>query len=109
MARWADDLSDTEATSMRGLFDQLISLKPDGWSVVQGDREIIIRSADRGLGKFSVTIFHSEFRIAFFSPSRNHWDGDSHFLSTQDCAGTMLEWAEGKLEAERIRRSNNSA
>ena len=103
MARLADDLSEAEANALGALFVQLKSFKPAGWSIVQGDRELVIRPYDRGLGKFGVTIFRSRFRIAFFSPSLNHWDGDSHFDFTEDCAGPMLKWAQTKFETERAR------
>ena len=56
MARWADDPSEEERARLLALLNRLVASKPKGWSAVSGDREIILRPVERGLGKLSVTV-----------------------------------------------------
>jgi hypothetical protein len=83
----------------------LRSIRPDGWSVVQGDRELVMRPAERALGKFSVTVSPArpgfKFCLMFFSRSLNHWDGHEYYDPAQDNAAAMVDWALAKLEGER--------
>ncbi len=44
-----------EQTRLRGLYDSLRRVRPLGWSVVYGENEIVVRPADRSIGKFSIT------------------------------------------------------
>ena len=79
MARWADYPTPTQANAMQSLFQLLMATKPHGWSVVRGDRELVIRPADRTVGKFSITTFNDEFHVAFFSRQLNHWRGNRRY------------------------------
>jgi hypothetical protein len=111
MARWADNMSEIEAKVMHELYGQLISLKPNGWSVVQGDNELVMRPANRMLGKFSITISPKKsgfnYCLSFFSPSLNHWDGYEYFETSQDNE-LMLDWALNKIEVELERQNRRS-
>ena len=104
MARWADDHSEEESARLLALLKRLVASKPNGWSAVSGDREVILRPADRGLGKLSVTVSPSQsgpvFRLGFFSQSANRWDGHAHFPLSTDSAQPILEWAQSRVARE---------
>jgi hypothetical protein len=112
MARFKDELSTVEAAAMRKLFVQLKLLRPFGWPVVQGTRELILRPSDRELGKFSITVSPAQnglkFCLCFFSRSINYWDGSTYFDQTEDIANDMLNWALRELRVEQTRCDNNS-
>ena len=102
MARWADDLDEHEEQAMAAVLDRLVQLKPRNWSVVRGDREIVVRPEDRDLGKFSVTIYGSAPRLrgAFFSRSLGRWAASEHFSPDHEGAKAFLDWAEGVVASQ---------
>jgi len=104
MARWADYPSEEEKALLLALRGRLIAEKPRGWSAVCGDRELILRPADRSLGKISVSVAaprpEPACYVGFFSPSLNHWDGHEYFALSADSAGAILEWAQKRLARE---------
>jgi hypothetical protein len=80
LARWVDQLTSEEEGFLTSLFGKLKRLKPRGWSVVKGAREIVLRPADRLLGKFSVICWsRGRVYVTFFSRSANHWAGGQDF------------------------------
>lgn len=112
MARWANKLTKVEATGLHTLFDRLSSVRPDGWSVIQGDRELIVRPGDRSLGKFNVTVSSANtgfnFRLGFFSRSLNHWHGHEHYDAAQYNTSSMINWMQHMLKAEQARCGKDS-
>jgi len=104
MARWADHLSEEEEVLLLALLRRLVAEKPRGWSVIRGDRELILRPASRSVGKLSITVAVSRAEptcyVSFFSRSLNHWDGHEYFALSADSAGTILEWAQERVARE---------
>lgn len=111
MARWANELTEVEAKGLRTLFDRLSSVRPHGWSIIQGDRELIVRPRDRRLGKFNVTVSSANsgfnFRLGFFSRSLNHWHGHEHYDAAYTTS-SMINWMQQMLKAEQARCDKDS-
>lgn len=104
VARYADLLSEQEQCVMRALFRRLVASKPRGWSVVVGDRELVVRPANRLLGKVGITIVRTKpepaFCVSFFSPAVNRWSGSAYFPLSADSAGLLLDWAIARVATE---------
>jgi hypothetical protein len=109
VARFADLLTDDEKVVMAALRAELRRTKPSGWSIVGGDREIVLRPKDRRIGKFGITVVVTngtpQFSIGFFSRRRNHWLSHEHFAFAPASAPEMLGWAEATVAAEAESRS----
>jgi len=72
--------------------------------VGRGDRELVIRPADRGLGKFGITLFRPaegapNFRASFFSRRRNIWSADESFRIESDPA-VVFGWMRDLIAIE---------
>src|SRR5437879_3691113 len=90
-------LTPEEATGFRSLFEDLKRSKPQGWSVVWGDRQIIVRPEDRELGKFSLTPSTSEqVYVCFFGRPENSWTAAEHFPASGS-ATSILTWMKDRL------------
>lgn len=104
MARWADYPSAEEASALSEAFDALLRATPQGWSVVRGDRELVLRPPQRHVGKFSITAHTMDtqvvVRVAFFSQRRGHWAGQANIGNESDVAGSIMTWAEERLTFE---------
>lgn len=77
MARWADYPSSEDEAAMLSLLERLVGLKPQGWSAVRGDSEVVLRPAERGLIKCSITVSPTwpepTFAVSFHSRARSVW------------------------------------
>lgn len=102
MARFADQLTDDERIGLRALFAELRRTKPSGWSVVEGDRELVVRPTERHLGKFGITVIRSrsECAVRFFSRQRNHWIGREYFPFVSTSTAAIFAWMEATVTTE---------
>jgi hypothetical protein len=95
MPWWIEEWRPADHAAMRALLGALKQGKPRGWSVVIGQNELVLRPADRGLGRFGITRSGSNLlRIAFHDRALNHWNG-SHQVPADDpnAAAALLSWA----------------
>jgi hypothetical protein len=70
-------------------------IKPEGWSVVFGVAEIIVRPKDRTTGKFSIYLLTDEIcRVGFFSRQLNYWNKCRYFKPDVSLAASLKEWME---------------
>jgi hypothetical protein len=104
VARFADFLTDDEQAEMSALLRELRRAKPAGWSVVAGDRELVLRPKDRSVGKFGITVVkvnaEPQFSVGFFSRQGNHWRRHETFPFVSTSAAAVLSWAEETVAAE---------
>jgi hypothetical protein len=94
MARWADDLTPDEAQSLDALFHALSSTRPRGWSVVRGLRELVLRPAARGVGKFGVTILGGDIHVASHDRHRGIWTARQSWRAGPEAPPALLAWAQ---------------
>jgi len=104
MARWASELSAEDAEHMSLLFRQLLRMKPRGWAVGRGHREIVIRPPERSLGKFGITLHRPDegtpkLCAAFFSRCRNIWSERAYFAVGSEAAG-VVTWMQEVVASE---------
>jgi hypothetical protein len=94
MARWADPFNDEALNRMRPLLLELGCVKPVDWSVVWGDREIVVRPSDRSLGKYSITYSNDRgFCVGFYSKARGQWlDRQTFSAETAGSVAEILNW-----------------
>lgn len=83
------------SNDLKTLAKDLRRIKPEGWSVVLGSNEIIVRPKDRTTGKFSV-IFVADERLSvrFFSRELNYWNKSKDFNTSAFLAASLKEWME---------------
>jgi hypothetical protein len=78
---------------LKTLAKDLRRVKPEGWSVVLGSNEIIIRPKDRPTGKFSITFVRDDICSAmFFSRELNYWNKSTYFKFNTSIAVSIMEW-----------------
>ena len=82
-------------TELKTLAKDLRRIKPEGWSVVLGSNEIIVRPKDRTTGKFSISFVPNEqCCVTFFSRELNHWNKTKYFNPNVSLAGSIKDWME---------------
>jgi hypothetical protein len=78
---------------LNALADHLRQIKPQGWSVVISENEVVVRPEARGIGKFSITVVREDkFCAAFFSRELNIWNKRRYFELSQAVAVRVKEW-----------------
>ena len=86
---------------MQALLAHLTAHKPPGWSAVLGDRELVVRTSDRSVGKFRVTVSpprqEPTFCLAFFSAASGHWVDRAYFPLSVESGTAMLAWAAARV------------
>jgi len=94
------------------LFQELRRVKPAGWSVVAGDRELVLRPKDRSVGKFGITLLKvdsmAQWTVGFFSRKQNHWTERATFPLSNASADAIQRWAEQTIAAEKGNRGRES-
>jgi len=85
-----EDLSNV----LKTLAQDLRRIKPEGWSVVLGSNEIIVRPKDRTTGKFSISFGLENCSVMFFSRQLNYWNKNKYFNPNKSLAGSIKEWME---------------
>jgi len=106
MARFADYPSVEDERALKDLLTELRRLKPRRWSVILGDRELVLRPGDRQNGKVSLTVSalpHS-LSATFFSPALGIWAGSTVFPLEAASAPPVLDWANEQVGLEEQRR-----
>ncbi len=99
---------------LKRLATELRSSKPQGWSIVmrarQYDEELVVRPADRSIGKFRIAWLSGRLHVAFFSRALNHWNKWSHFNDGPNVAIELWEWmlAEAQEPTRRTDDRNES-
>jgi hypothetical protein len=95
MAWWVEEWRAPQLATMRALMREMKHRKPRGWSVVMGERELVLRPADRCLGRFGITLRQGMLRIALHDHQLNRWTG-SHEVPADapDAAVQLLSWAQ---------------
>ena len=80
-------------TDLKTLAADLRRTKPEGWSVVLGLKEIVVRPKDRTTGRFSIDFVRDGVcSAAFFSRELNYWNKRKHFNSDVSLAASLNEW-----------------
>lgn len=69
--------------------------KAEGWSVVLGSNEIIVRPKDRTAGKFSITL-GKLCCVSFFSRELNYWNKGKYFNPNVSLSASIKEWMESE-------------
>ena len=83
------------SNELKNLVKDLRRIKPEGWSVVLGSNEIIVRPKDRTTGKFSVSFVRDKVCcVMFFSRELNYWNKSKYFNLDMSLAGSIKEWME---------------
>ena len=90
------------ANDLKTLGEDLRRMKPEGWSVVLGAYEIIVRPKDRTAGKFSITL-REECCVMFFSRELNIWNKSRYFEIDVSLAASIKAWMESEA-AEPLKR-----
>ncbi len=82
-----------DPNDLKTLAKDLRRSKPEGWSVVLGLGEIIVRPKHRATGKFSIS-FHrgGVCSAAFFSRELNYWNKRKYFNSDVSLAASLNVW-----------------
>jgi hypothetical protein len=95
MPWWIEEWRAPQLTAMRALMGEMKHRKPRGWSVVMGQNELVLRPADRGLGRFGITLTRGVLRIAFHDRRLNRWKGGHEVpADAPDTAAQLLSWAQ---------------
>lgn len=94
MARWLREWARADEDVLRGLMREMMRIKPRGWSLVPGAKQVVLRPPAREIGKFTVMHLRDEFRIHFFDRSLNHWAEGATITPGPDAAAELLAWAE---------------
>lgn len=106
MPWWIEEWRPADHAAMRALMGALKEGKPRGWSVVIGQNELVLRPADRALGRFGITrTGRNHLRIAFHDRALNHWNGSHEVpVDDPDAAAELLSWARDSAVAAEERR-----
>ena len=64
---------------LKTLANYLRRIKPEGWSVVLGSDEIIVRPKDRTTGKFRIIVRDKVCSVMFLSRELNYWNKRNYF------------------------------
>jgi len=95
------------ANELKTLAQDLRRMKPEGWSVVLGLNDIIVRPKDRTMGKFSIRFVRADLCSAmFFSRELNYWNKSTYFKFNVSIAASITEWMVSAA-AEPLKRENN--
>jgi hypothetical protein len=101
----SDTYTDEEAAEMERLFHALLHARPNGWSVVRGLAEIVIRPVNRSAGKISVSITPTrgdEVTAAFFSRSRNRWVARGRFATAEMTPEVLFDWVRSEVQRDAL-------
>ena len=90
------------ANDLKSLANDLRRIKLEGWSVVLGSYEIVVRPKDRTAGKFSITL-REECCVMFFSRELNIWNKSRYFKIDVSLAASIKDWMESEA-AEPLKR-----
>ena len=97
MLRWQDPLSQEMEVMLNALAAHLREIKPQGWSVVFSENEVVVRPEDRTTGKFSITaVREGQFCVAFFSRELNIWNKRDSFAVNHAAAVQIKEWMQSE-------------
>ena len=91
------------ANDLKTLAHVLRRIKPEGWSVVLGSYQIIVRPKDRTTGKFSIYFLDEKCVVSFFSRELNIWNKGKYFKRDVSLATSLKEWMESEA-AEPLKR-----
>src|SRR5438132_4363212 len=85
--------------ALHALFQDLKRQKPQGWSVVWGEAQIIVRPADRAVGKFFLAQSDAkDVYVSFFRHTANCWT-DSESFNVQAGGEPILNWMVAQVHA----------
>ena len=97
MLKWQNTLSHETEAKLNALADHLREIKPQGWSVIFSENEVVVRPEDRTIGKFSITVVQEDqFCAAFFSRQLNIWNKRRYFEVNQGGAVRLKEWMQSE-------------
>jgi hypothetical protein len=98
MLKWQDPLNQQTETDLKKLADDLRVIKTQGWSVIFSENEVVVRPADRTIGKFSITsVRDGQFAAGFFSRALNIWNKRKYFEANGSTAVRVKEWMESEV------------
>src|SRR5262245_20341888 len=98
MLKWQDPLSQHMENNLKILADDLRVIKPQGWSVIFSENEVVVRPKDRSIGKFSITsVGEEKLDVSFFSRELNIWNKASYFEANGSAAASIKEWMEYEM------------
>jgi hypothetical protein len=102
MARWADYPTPEEEAQLKRVLSEIRGLKPTGWSIVLGDRQLLLRPKNRQRGKVSLTVSGSPPRLGamFYSHALGHWAASTSFPFDPASAPLVIEWANAQNHDE---------
>jgi hypothetical protein len=93
MTGWLGPLSDEDVRVLHELWKELMALKPEGWSIVKGHDDLIVRPRERRSGKFSLTRSPGgAYYVAFYSQQEKGWTIYDPFEHNDDVAGEIMQW-----------------
>ena len=100
-------MNDDPSNALKTLAKDLRRIKAEGWSVVLGSNEIIVRPRERLIGKFSITFVRDEVCSAmFFSRELNYWNKCKYFNADVSLAASIKQWIESAA-AEPLKRDES--
>lgn len=92
---------------LKNFAKDLRRIKPEGWSVVLGLNQIIVRPKDRTTGKFGVAFARNEVcSVMFFSRELNYWNKSKYFNPDVSLAASIIEWMVSAA-ADPLKRDNS--
>jgi hypothetical protein len=93
MPRWLGSLSNEQLHALNQVFKKLKAHAPERWSIVKGESGLVIRPADRRVGKFSLTpSTDGGYYVAYYSQRKARWTNEAHFSVNDDLAANIMEW-----------------
>ena len=94
MARWLREWTRADEDVLRGLMREMKRIKPRGWSLVPGAKQLVLRPPAREAGKFTVMHLRDGFWIHFFDRSLDHWTESATIAPGASAPAELLAWAE---------------
>ena len=92
------------SNELKTLAKDLRRIKPEGWSVILGSNDIIVRPKERTTGKFRVSIGpYERWYVMVFSRELNYWNKSKYFDPGVLLAASLKEWMESAA-AEPLKR-----
>ena len=91
-------LDPQERAELKDIANRLRKTRPERWSVVFSENELVIRPADRSIGKLSVSFSGAKrFRVAFFSRGLNYWNKSAYFGKSGNVIAEMWNWMSAEV------------
>src|SRR5687768_15656723 len=100
------NLGEPAGMTIDALFNELLRIKPRGWSVTRAKRSLSVRPPDRKRCKFKLSFFSDgQLSVGRFDHALNHWTGFEHIDPSFLNAGAVFAHLQQRVEGERESRA----